>query len=162
MSRSVWVTIGVALLTAVIAVGIVFGVQAAQKKNAPVPDKNNTSYSVEYLKTEYEQGDDIVYEFVVYSDINFKAITYKLGTADEESIDNIKTGKSADLKDVPENVGKYFADTKVQIIETTELRDGYYTLIFFGYDKDNNRFELNKEPYSFKLIAVEAETADIA
>ena len=158
MRKNFWVTVFCAVLAAVVAVSVVFIVQGVQKKNAPAVDKTNTTYSVEYLQSEYNVGEQIVYHFVVYSDIEFKALSYKLGTSDEQSVDNVKTGKSKDLKDVPENVGDYYVDTKVQIIDSSELKEGYYTVIFYGYDKDNNRYELNKEPYSFKLVVAETET----
>lgn len=146
-----------AIVAAGIAVGCVFLIQGANKKNEPVPDKNNTSYSVKYLQKEYDVGDDIVCEFCVFSDIQFTSLTYKLNNGEEREIPGIKTGESEKHADYTEGVGKYFADTKVQVISTEDFSEGYYTLVVFGYDKDGNRYEITESPYSFKLNAVASE-----
>lgn len=161
MKKSIWVTVVVAILTAAIAVGAVFAVQAIQKRQGVSGDKHNTTCTIEYLQPEYEQGDDIVYHFVVYSDIEFTSVTYRLGTADETTIENVKNGKTKELKDVADDLGDFYSDTKVQIIDSSELKEGYYTLVFYGYDKLNNRYEINKEPFSFKLVVTETPATQV-
>lgn len=153
--KTFWISLISAVLAAAIAVGCVFLIQGATKKGNNT-DKYNTSYSIQYLDSRYEVGDDVVYAFVVHSDIQFKSLTYKLANGEEQNIENVKFGESD--RSANANLGRYYADTKVQVVNTADLKDGYYTLVFFGYDKDNNRYELNETPYSFKLVAVEAET----
>lgn len=152
MRKSVLVAILSAILAAVVAVGAMFLYFDFNKKKTNI----KFSCSIDYLQSEYTVGDEIIYRFVVYSDIELKTLKYKLANGAEQTVDNVKFGQTKELSEVKGEVGKYFADTKVQIIQTTELPDGYYTLVFFGYDQDNTRYEITSEPYSFKLVAASA------
>lgn len=157
MNKSVWIAIISAIVAAAIAVGVVFIVQNANRNGDT--DNNNTTYSITYLQSEYDVGDDIVYDFIVFSDVQFKSLTYKLNNGEEQQINGVKVGESAKHDNYSKGAGKYYADSKVQIISTADFSDGYYTLVFFGYDKDNQRYEINKTPYAFKLAAVEVSEA---
>lgn len=154
MRKHKWLIIWLSVLIAVLVASSVVLVFTL-KKNDSDKDKNNTSYVMEYLQGEYDVGDYIVYRFTVYSDIEFVALSYKVGMLEEQQINNVKTGESSDLTSAPKDAGKYYADTKVQVIDTFDFEEGYYTVIFYGYDEDNTRYQITGEPYLLELVAAE-------
>lgn len=147
-----WTILITAIISAAIAVGGVFLVRYLNDNSAK-KGENNTTCKIEYLDAEYDVGDDIVFRFKVNSDIEFTSLTYKLATDEEQTIEGVKFGENAE----DAKVGKYYADTKVQVISTSGMTDAYYTLSFYGYDKDGNRYEITESPYSFKLNVIESE-----
>ena len=136
-----------------IVTGIVFGVKACKEKEDPAG--NNTVSNMLMLKDEYTVGENIIFDFIVFSDVQFKTITYSLNNQSEQSITGATTGESAN-HDQYRRGGKYFIDTGAQIIDTSDMAAGYYTLIFYCSDAENAKYQVPSKPYLIKLNAAAA------
>lgn len=143
------------LLCVILAVGaglgIFFIVRAANNKK----DTNNTSANMKLLQDEYVIGEKIIFDYFVFSDVQYKRITYSLNNGSEQTLTGFKTGESKEHEEYRSGSGKYYIDTMAQIIDTTEMDAGYYTLVFYVYDADEARTEM-QDVYMFKLIAAKA------
>ena len=133
--------------------GLVLGIQACNNK------KENTA---DYIKVEvmdsledtYTVGDMIVFNYYVYSDIEFVSLTYKINNGEAQNPEGFKCGEAVDHKKYDGEDGKYFIDTGAQVIDSSDMPVGVYTIILEGTAKDGGVYRLNKTPYIFEIVAV--------
>lgn len=137
------------IIIAGIGVGVFFGVKSCNQK------KELFEADMSILQEEYKVGEKIYFDYRIYSDSKLKSLTYTINNGDEKTISNAKFGETGELKE-NKSKRKYYADTRIVEIETGELKAGWYTISFFGYEETTNkRLELTKEPYIFKLSVKE-------
>lgn len=151
MKKFIAILLSIILIGGIVT-GIVFGVKACNDKKA---DGNNTVSEMLMLKDEYTVGDKIIFDFYVYSDVQFKSITYSLNNGTEQSITGATTGESTAHEHYRKG-GKYFIDTGATIIETDDMTAGYYTLVFYCADAENVKYQVPSKPYLIKLKAAAA------
>lgn len=147
--KKIIVIIVAVILAACAAVGIIFGVRSCNNK----ADENNTTYKMLMLEDEYTVGDNVIFDFYAYSDIEFVGITYKINNGAEKSATGFKTGEAKDHKSYNGESGKYYIDTAAQVIDTSEMSTGWYSLVLYGTAKDGGVHQINKTPYIFQIVA---------
>lgn len=143
------------ILAAVVIVGVALGVFFGVKSCSNT-DANGTTYKVSHIKDEYDVGDNLVVRVLVTSDVEMTKMTYVLNNGTETAF-TVKHGESKDAEDTV-GKGKYYIDTDVVIIDTSEMSAGWYTLVIYTYDANQSRYVVTAKPIIFKLNAiVEAE-----
>ncbi len=137
------------ILVAGIAIGIYFWVRPSTEDNP-----GNVTYKVDLIEDQYNVGDKIIFRALATADVQLTSMTYVLNNGSETEL-TVKAGESEDANEVV-GKGKYYIDSGAQIIETSELSAGYYTLIIYAYDADETRYVITSEPIVFKLSATTA------
>ena len=137
------------LLAAGATIGIVFGVKSCNNKVG----ENNTVENVQMLKDEYKKGEKIIFNFYAYSDVEFISISFKLNNGSETTISGATTGESSEHENYQGKGGKYFIETGAQIIESSDLELGWYTLVFECKAKDGATYKIPTTPYMFEIVA---------
>lgn len=143
----------VILLVCGIGCGAYFGIKACNNEKST--DINNTTYNETMLEEKYTVGDMVIFNFYAYSDIEFVGITYKINNGQEQNITGFKTGSAEEHKNYDGEEGDYYIDTTAQIIDTSAMTPGYYTIVFSGIAKDGGVYQINTSPYMFQLVAVQ-------
>ena len=151
MKKIIFIIVAIALI---VAMG--FGVYHLFFKpdEAKNYGKYRTAVHIEYLETnnEYGKGTLIVYSIYAFSDIKFEQIKYSISNGEEVNL-NVKTGKSIEHKKYHSGVGEYYIDAGGQAIMTDDMTPGDYVITFYGYDKNNTRYELTPRAIYFKIIS---------
>lgn len=143
-----WIIIIISILLAVgIGFGVFFGIKSCNDKDASNPNK--TEYEISLISDSYAVGDTVVYRVLVCSDVQMERMVYVLNNGEEQTI-TCKTGESKDAKDTV-GKGKYFIDTDTEVLDSTSMTAGYYTLVFYTYDAEGTRYAINADPVIFKL-----------
>ena len=116
--------------------------------------KYRTAVHIEYLESgnEYAKGNLIVYSIYVFSDIKFEQIKYSISNGSEVGL-TVKTGQSEDHKKYHKGAGDYYIDAGGQAIQTSDMDPGNYVITFYGYDKNNTRYELTPRAIYFKIVS---------
>lgn len=148
-----WIVIAVLAIGAI--VGVTFWIVSATKK-ADDDNPNNTSHVVRMLEDKYNTGEKIIFDLDVFSDLEFKSLSYKLDNAASVTFTGTETGESVDHEEYKKDLGKYFIDTGAQIIETEGMSEGYHTVVFYGTIADGTVYQINNTPYIVQIIAVQA------
>lgn len=149
--KKIIVIIVAVLLVVGSTLGIIFGVRSCNKKKSE--NINNTVEHVQMLKQEYKKGEKIIFNFYVYSDVEFVSISFKLNNGSEQAISGAISGESADHENYNGKGGKYFIETGAQIVESADLELGWYTIIFECKAKDGATYKVPTVPYMFEVIA---------
>ena len=97
----------------------------------------------------YIEGDDIVFRVLLNSKNDvYKKITYSINNSKETEV-SVITGKVTNEKQ--DLGGKYYVDTGAEIIDSEDLGAGAYVVLFYVYDEDGNRIQINDEPIVFQI-----------
>ncbi len=145
-----WIIIVISILLAIgIGVGIFFGVRSCYNKEENNP--NNTRYEISHINDSYVVGDTIVYRVLLCSDVEMERLVYVLNNAAEQNVVS-KTGESKDAKETVGS-GKYYVDSDTEVLDSTGMTAGFYTLVFYTYDAEGNRYIVNSKPIVFELKA---------
>lgn len=141
------------ILAAVVIVGVALGVFFGVKSCSNSTDANGTTYKVSHIKESYNIGDNLVVRVLSTSDVEMTKMTYVLNNGTETAFADAKHGES---KDAEETVGKgkYYIDTDVVIIDTSEMSEGWYTFVIYTYDANQSRYVITAKPIIFKLNAI--------
>lgn len=148
--KKFWIILLCVILAVGAGLGIFFIVRAVNGKG-----ENNTTANMKLLQDEYVIGENIIFDYFVFSDVQYSRISYSLNNGSEKSITGFKTGESKEHEEYRAGAGKYYIDTMAQIIDTSEMDAGYYTLVFYVYDEAEARTEM-QDVYMFKLVAAGA------
>lgn len=143
----------VAILVIAILTGVgfgIYGIVKAVKANDSGNGKNIT-YKVELIEDEYTIGEKVIFRVLATSDIQLTSLRYSINNGEETEL-TVTAGDSSDFE-AAIGKGKYFIDSGAEIIETTAKTAGYYTLVVYGYDADETRYEITKDPIVFRLRA---------
>ena len=145
-----WILILIAIILAVaIGVGAFLGIKSCQDKDSSNPNK--TEYEISLISDSYAVGDTVVYRVLVCSDVQMDRMVYVLNNGAEQTI-SCKKGEAKDSKDTV-GAGKYFIDSDTEVLNSDEMVAGFYTLVFYTYDAEGNRYTVNSDPVIFKLTA---------
>ena len=151
MKKIIFIIVAIALVIA-----MCFGVYNLFFKTEEAKNygKYRTSVHIEYLENdnEYVKGSLIVYSIYAFSDIKFEQIKYSINNGEEVAL-TVKTGASVDHKKYHKGVGEYSIDAGGQAIQTTNMAPGDYVITFYGYDKNNTRYELTPRAIYFKIVS---------
>ncbi len=143
------------ILIALIAVGVGFGVYALVSKNNTYKDnKDNLTARIDLLEDEYAVGEKMILRIIATADVQFTSLKYAINNGEEVAL-NVTTGKSADL-DKAIGSGKYYVDSGAEIIDTTSMTAGYYTLVIYAYDANEARYVITADPIVFRLTSTQA------
>lgn len=148
--KKFWIILLCVILAVGAGLGIFFIVRAVNGKG-----ENNTTANMKMLQEEYVIGENIIFDYYVFSDVQYSRISYSLNNGSEQSITGAKTGESKDHEEYRSGAGKYYIDTMAQIIDTSEMDAGYYVLVFYVYDEAEARTEM-QDVYMFRLVAAKA------
>ncbi len=142
----------VSLLVALaIGLGVFFVVDSCQNKKDDGENKHNVAFEQEFLEETYAQGDLIMLRGIATADVEFTGMTYTINNASEVSM-TVKSGESADVEDELPGNGKFYVDSGIEMIDTTDMEVGYYVLAFYAQDEDGTRYKLG-EPQIFEIVA---------
>lgn len=118
-------------------------------------DKNSYNNNSDFTWQEtllddwYIEGDDIVFRLVLNTEKDvFEKVTYSINNAEEVKVSVIR-GKVTDEKH--DLGGKFYVDTGTEIIPADELGAGAYVIVFFAYNEDGDRVQVNAEPIVFQV-----------
>lgn len=126
--------------------GVVAWAQSCQGK-----DVNSKTFHCMYLDKEYAEDDTIVFRVVYFSDVEITSVKYTLDNG-AETATTVVTGNAED-HELYEGKGKYYVDTKVELINSDTLSAGNHLVEFYGYDGEDTRYILNKDYIVFKVVA---------
>lgn len=126
--------------------GVVAWAQSCQGK-----DVNSKTFHCLYLDKEYAEDDTIVFRVVYFSDVEITSVKYTLDNGTETAT-TVVTGNAED-HELYEGKGKYYVDTKVELINSNTLSAGNHLVEFYGYDGENTRYILNKDYIVFKVVS---------
>ena len=143
--------IGILLVVigALAAVGIGMGIKSCNEKAEE--NKHNITCERTLLEDKYAVGDTIMFRYAVTADVELVSLVYKIN-ADEEVAMSVKTALTEDVEDAKGD-GEYYIDSGVEMIDTTDMKAGYYTIQALAYDAEGTRFEIG-EPFTFELVTV--------
>lgn len=97
----------------------------------------------------YIEGDDIAFRVLLNSKYDvYEKITYSISNSKETEV-SVITGKVSNEKQ--DLGGKYYVDTGAEIIQSEDLGVGAYVVLFYAYDKDGERIQINDEPIVFQI-----------
>lgn len=149
--KKIIIIIVAALIVVGGTLGIIFGVRSCNNKKAE--NVNNTVEHVQMLKQEYKKGEKIIFNFYVYSDVEFVSISFKLNNGSEQSVSGATTGESADHENYDGKGGKFYIETGAQVVDSADLELGWYTVIFECKAKDGATYKVPATPYMFEVVA---------
>ena len=155
--KKVWIFI----LTAILALGAVAGAffigrWVETKSTKTETTEGNTTYRVQYLHDSYVQGESIVFEINVTSDVKLTSLSFSVDNAEDETL-NVTTGESKDLTE--ENRignGKYFIRSEAKVIDTTDLPAGWYPVVLKATDAEGTVYVLTTKPILVQITAAAA------
>ena len=135
-------------------VGVFYlGRWTAKPKNEPEITEGNTTCKVQYLKDSYVQGESIVFEATVTSDVELTSLSFSVDNEEDETL-AVKTGESKDLAEENKvGSGKYFIKSEVKIIDTTDLPAGWYPVVVKAADAKGNVYVLTTKPILVQITA---------
>lgn len=126
--------------------GIVAWAQSCQGKQADAK-----AFSCMYLDDKYIEDDTIIFRVVYFSDVEITSIKYTIDNSAEKAT-TVVTGNAEDHENYS-GKGKYYVDTKVEIIPSEELTIGKHIIDFYGYDGEETRYVMNKDFIIFEIVA---------
>ena len=99
----------------------------------------------------YIEGDDIAFRVLINSKNDvYEKVTYSINNGKEQEV-SVITGKVSNEKQ--DLGGKYYVDTGAEIIDSEDLGVGAYVVLFYVYDEDGDRIQINDEPIVFQIKA---------
>lgn len=103
------------------------------------------------LDKKYLVGDDIVFRLLLnYDEDVYKKVTYSINNSEEKEV-TVITDKVTETR---QDLGKkYYVDTGAEIIDAEALGAGAYLIIFYAYNDDGERIQVNDEPIVFQIKA---------
>lgn len=138
----------VALLIVSLGVGTFFGVKAIKEKKS-----TDTVSEISLLEDKYTQGDNILFKILVNSEKEFVSLSYQFNNESEVPVKNAIKGENSEEDTKHKlNDAKYFIDSGVQIIDSSDLAVGSYILTVYAYDEYGTRFVVNQENVIFKIV----------
>lgn len=143
------------IIVAILAIAIlgcaIWGITAIvkAKKSDNSGNEKNVTYRVDLMEDEYTVGEKIILRVIATSDVQFTSIKYSInnGTATAFSV---TSGESKDFEEAIGD-GKYYVDSGAEMIDTSTMTPGYYTLVIYASDADEATYTLTKDPIVFKL-----------
>lgn len=122
--------------------------------------KGSNNYSIEdeglvweetLLDKKYLVSDDIVFRLLLnYDEDVYKKVTYSINNSEEKEV-SVITDKVIETR---QDLGKkYYVDTGAEIIDAEALGAGAYLIIFYAYNEDGERIQVNDEPIVFQIKA---------
>ena len=109
------------------------------------------TFTCMYLDDKYVEGDTIIFRVVYFSDIEITSVKYTIDNSAEKST-TVVTGEAKDHENYA-GKGKYYVDTKVEIIPSEDLSIGKHLVDFYGYDGEDTRYVFNKDFIVFEIVA---------
>lgn len=97
----------------------------------------------------YLAGDDIIFRVLLNSEEDvYEKITYSVNNFEEVEA-SVVTGKVSDSKQ--DIGGTFYVDTGAEIIPSEELGVGAFVVVFYAYDDDDNKIQINDQPIVFQI-----------
>lgn len=147
------------ILVSILAIGgcvgaFFFGRFTAMKKVETISTtEGNTTYKVQYLKDSYVQGELLLFEITVTSDVKFTTLSISIDNEADQEL-NVKTGESKDLAEENQiGTGKNFVKSNVQVIDTTDFAPGWYPVVVKATDAEGSVYVLTTKPILVQITA---------
>ena len=101
------------------------------------------------LDKKYLVSDDIVFRLLLnYDEDVYKKVTYSINNSEEKEV-SVITDKVIETR---QDLGKkYYVDTGAEIIDAEALGAGAYLIIFYAYNDDGERIQVNDDPIVFQI-----------
>ncbi len=145
------IIIGILLVVigALAAVGIGMAIKSCNEKAEE--NKNNITCTVTLLEDEYAKGDTVMFRCEVTADVELTSLVYVLNADDDVAV-TVKTALTEDVENAKGD-GEYYIDSGVEMIDTTDMNVGNYSIQFYGLDAEGTRYEVS-DVFNFKLVTV--------
>ncbi len=154
MKKIFWIIIAILIVVGGV-VGTILIVDSCNSKKAD--DANKETRVIKYLENDstYVIGERIVFEVQCTSDKELTSLVYVLNNGAEVSVAST-TGETKYIEDDIEGSGKYFLDSGVEFLDTSEMSAGFYTIVFKIKDAEGTSYTVNQKPILFTLVAATA------
>lgn len=146
--KKILIGILIALLAIGGTIGVIFGVKACKENKENV---HNITCDITLLEDSYAKGDLVMFKVIVTADVELTSLSYRLNNGDAVSM-KVKTGESKDL-DEKVGDGKYYIEANVEMIDTADMTEGYYNIVFQSGDAEGTTYKV-AGPFMFELVAV--------
>lgn len=138
------------ILTALSCVLCFTGCSSAKGNNYSLEDEELV-WEETLLDKKYLASDDIVFRLLLnYDEDIYKKVTYSINNSEEKEV-TVITDK---VNEARQDLGKkYYVDTGAEIIDAEALGAGAYLIIFYAYNEDGERIQVNDDPIVFQIKA---------
>lgn len=125
------------------------GCSTTDDKNGGDSATVDITWEESYLDDVYFIGDELVFRVLLNSKNDvYEKITYSINNGEETEV-SVITGKVTNEKQ--DLGGKYYVDTGAEIVDSEDLGTGAYVVLFYVYDEDGDRIQINDEPIVFQI-----------